>query len=684
MNDTESSLLDACDDYESFDAFFESPYIDVDEWRALPARHRYVHGGFEGCATRFSYYFPDAAGYGQRFVQHLEGGMGGNENTLSNETGPYRAFLGFALSCGAYVVETNQGHDGPRFCAKAGGDASVYGHRAAAECARFSRHLAIQIYGEVPNYGYLCGGSGGGVRSVLCMEKVSGLWDGAVPWTLGDPEMSSFFSAQLLVKTLLGSDKIRALVDTVDPGGSGDVFVGLDTDQREALARLYRYGFPRGGEWSMLPDGFSADLLLWTWEADELRSFDPSFFVDFWTEPGYIGADRPDLLAASRVKQTATVRRVLTSRELEGLPGSKVAILRRPPDTPLGIELDTDCSGNFVGARIDITTGSGAGRSMYCQQQLGSILVGGGLGEDAMAAFSGVESGDEISLDNRDFLAYIHYHRYRVEPERQEFRSVTVDGRPMFPSRPQKTLSPIFGEIAAQTGRINGKMVLLQNRLDTTGWPFAATSYSARVREWLGDTTDGQFRIWWNDNAEHVAPTMTADAPSRLINFEGAVQQAIRDVIAWVELDEAPPASTAYTYTADCALELPDQASERRGIQSVVSLRANGSARADVGPGEEVMLDAVAEVPAGAGVLIDIEWDLDGSGVFATYGGEACPLGARVDVRVAHAYEKPGIYFPSVRMTSSRHGDRDDPYGRVTNLACARVVVSSAFDRRLV
>ncbi len=30
----------------SKDPQFDKPYVDLDEWRDEPARHRYVHGGF--------------------------------------------------------------------------------------------------------------------------------------------------------------------------------------------------------------------------------------------------------------------------------------------------------------------------------------------------------------------------------------------------------------------------------------------------------------------------------------------------------------------------------------------------------------------------------------------------------------------------------------------------------------
>src|SRR5215469_1373672 len=65
------------------DSRFGAPFIDVDEWRDQPARHRYVHGGFEDTHTRFSFYFPPAEKYRGRFFQYLEGGAGGHDNLLA-------------------------------------------------------------------------------------------------------------------------------------------------------------------------------------------------------------------------------------------------------------------------------------------------------------------------------------------------------------------------------------------------------------------------------------------------------------------------------------------------------------------------------------------------------------------------------------------------------------------------
>ena len=53
------------------DTVFKSPFIDIDEWRDTPVRHRYVHGGFEGTETRFSFYFPSKEDYAGHFFQYI-------------------------------------------------------------------------------------------------------------------------------------------------------------------------------------------------------------------------------------------------------------------------------------------------------------------------------------------------------------------------------------------------------------------------------------------------------------------------------------------------------------------------------------------------------------------------------------------------------------------------------------
>ncbi|MBN2665414.1 MAG: hypothetical protein JXR67_02800 [Bacteroidales bacterium] len=49
--------------FQTTDSIFDNPYIDLDEWRDNPVRHRYIHGGFEGNGT----YFPTLRIAAQRF-----------------------------------------------------------------------------------------------------------------------------------------------------------------------------------------------------------------------------------------------------------------------------------------------------------------------------------------------------------------------------------------------------------------------------------------------------------------------------------------------------------------------------------------------------------------------------------------------------------------------------------------
>ena len=54
---------DLAKEFSTNDELFKEPYIDKDEWRTEPVRHRYIHGGFKGTDTRFSFYFPSIEKY---------------------------------------------------------------------------------------------------------------------------------------------------------------------------------------------------------------------------------------------------------------------------------------------------------------------------------------------------------------------------------------------------------------------------------------------------------------------------------------------------------------------------------------------------------------------------------------------------------------------------------------------
>src|SRR3954451_3510275 len=291
------------------DPFFGPAFIDIDEWRDAPVRHRYVHGGFEGTDTRFSFYFPPAERYEGRFLHTLEGGNGGHENTVAQPFGDSFAGIEFAFSRGAYMVESNQGHFGDDLSILST-EPTIHAYRASAQSARYSKEVAAEMYGSPPHHGYVLGGSGGSARCILCLEKCPDVWQGAVPFIMGHASSWSVgFSVQAHAARLLG-DKIDDVIDAVEPGGSGDPFAGLTSQQRDALAAMYRCGFPRGGEASFGTSGYVGTFAS---HVPELMHFDPTYFDDFWTVPGYAGADGE--LDTALVDEKTTVTQVVTASE---------------------------------------------------------------------------------------------------------------------------------------------------------------------------------------------------------------------------------------------------------------------------------------------------------------------------------------------------------------------------------
>src|ERR1700723_3033346 len=141
--------------YSVTDKYFGKPYIDRDEWRDRPVRHRNVHGGFEGTATRFTFYFPLKEYYQGRMFQPLEGAHAGHEDAFSGAMGEMLGGLEMiGQRLGGYMVESNSGHIGDDVDPRAGDDPTLYGYRASIEAARSSKHVAAQVYGAPPKYAY--------------------------------------------------------------------------------------------------------------------------------------------------------------------------------------------------------------------------------------------------------------------------------------------------------------------------------------------------------------------------------------------------------------------------------------------------------------------------------------------------------------------------------------------------
>src|SRR4051794_33375907 len=133
------------------DTLFKEPYVDVDEWRDKPVRHRYVHGGVKGNDTRFFFYFPPKEKNQGRFFQYITP-FPDNENLSQGASGEEDK-IGFSVTHGAYFIETNEGGR-IDFLKPTAGDPTIGAYRVNAASAQFSRVIAAQIYGGKRPYGY--------------------------------------------------------------------------------------------------------------------------------------------------------------------------------------------------------------------------------------------------------------------------------------------------------------------------------------------------------------------------------------------------------------------------------------------------------------------------------------------------------------------------------------------------
>jgi hypothetical protein len=686
------------DGYTVTDDFFGRPFIDVDEQRELPYPHRHVHGGFENTDTRFRFWFPPADRYQGRMFNPLSGAHGGTEDFFGSPFGEMIGGLGTCFRLGGYMVESNQGHIGDEIDARGGNDPTLYGHRASAEVARFSKYVAAQIYGEPPHHSYVFGGSGGGRRSPLCLENAPGVWDGALPFMGGGDVLEPgntqcvkgaqniSFATMFNVQRLLG-DRINDVIDAMAPGGSGDPFAGLSTHEREELASLYRQGYPRGDE-RMIAEQMG-QIWLWSATADLLAEQDPSYFERFWTQPGYVGHDLPSAVEGDVIDVELTVTRGVTIGDLitdsayaapEYGSARRMAYIRQgmgaPDDLPVGVEVAGVGDGYRLGVGVRMLDGKAAGRQLYCTDFAGDVFFCDGRGEASILRFTDVAPGDRVRLDNRRFLAYCYWARHHLLPD-PVFDSFRVDGSAIHPQHEAPFQSPLMG--VAYSSQYEGRLMWVHHTHDCSLWPPQGVAYRNAVLGAQGAEAMAQkFRLRWTEHAEHVPPMILSSAPGRaantmLVDYMPVIEQSLQDLVDWVERG-VDPAATSFEYH-DGLVTLPATAAERGGIQPVVTLSANGGARAAVNVGEAVELNVDVSVPPGAGTVIAIAWDVDGSGAFAITHDDIDGSRATESRAMTHTFDAPGTYFVTALAHSHREGDVAATARRIPNLAQVRVVV---------
>ena len=703
QNDLSLAGKDLTHDFVTKDTLFKSPYIDKDEWRDEPVRHRYIHGGFAGTETRFSFYFPSKENYQGRFYQYITP-FPDNENLSQGASGSEDK-IGFSIGNGAYFIETNEG--GKMDFSKPGppSNPTIGAYRANAACAQFSKTVAEKIYGQHRVYGYCFGGSGGAYRTVGGIENTEGVWDGAVPYVLGSPmAIPNVFTVRMYAMRVL-KDKFPQIIDALEPGGSGDMYAGLSEEEKAALQEVTKMGFPPQSWFGYKNMGIHGFLVLYQGVVMADRKY---FTDDFWNTPGYLGANAPASLLKARIQQVTKVKMGISQdkavemglvkpvspqergtadaawRSIGGIEGTM----------PVAFELeDMMPDVGFMGGDLIIKSGAAAGKTLQLTKVDGNKVA---LGPADPSVLLQIKPGDTVQVDNSNFLAVQTYHRHQVPassveyPEWNQFRD--SDGKPLYPQRPMQ-LGPMFTMGAAgvlPTGKFKGKMILLESLWDREAFPWQADWYRSKVKEHLGDSTDNYFRLWYTDHALH-GDIAREDDPTHTVSYLGVLQQALLDLSTWVEKG-IPPASTTNYKIVDGQVIVPATAEERKGVQPVVTVKVNGGKRADVKVGQQVTFTAVIEVPKNMGKVVAASWNFEGLPAdvekSAGWNFEASDIfpvkakfvpsdktGSRVTVTTTHSFSKAGTYFPTLRVASQRNGDSKTPFTRIENLDRVRVVV---------
>lgn len=675
------------------DPQFQKGFIDIDEMRTrslddgreLP--YRYMHGGFEGTDVKFSFCFPEKEAYEGRFYQYLSPFPGPDEELASLPVPGEDDKIAFCLTHGAYYVESNMGSK----AIFTNGDDNTITHRSSAASAEYSRVMAQKVYGyEHRPYGYVYGGSGGGYRTIACIENTNA-FDGGAPYVIGSPYAIPNCQTTRAYAERILRHKIPQIMDAVDAGGSGDPYKDLNDEEAAALKEATLFGYPLKSWFCSadLNDG-SLPVLM-----SGIKGMDPQYFEDYWNVPGYLGADPDGSAAKDRICMDAKIAYI-------NVPGLKEQILEGKIDTRNGVddawkkmivsdEMDDEPwvelqdvlpeKDYYVkGAVMTFLTGDAKGKHLQIGKiEENRVYLTEGFGMDSIVeTLQLLKKDDAIHMDNSDYVAVQTYHRHQV-PTRDyhawdQFRN--EEGDPLYPQQ-KMLLGPNFcgnGPGCKENGLIQAKVMIVAALMDEQAYPWQADWYRRKIA-FVHDGNDADYcRLWYFDHALHGDTAASVDE-LRVVTYLPGLKQALVDLAAWVEKGIEPLPSSNYHVNVG-SVEVADSADERGGIQPVVHATANGSKCAYVKAGESVRFVAEAEVPKNAGVLTYVEWSFEGETDFPYKDEfELKNEGKCGTSTIEHTFEKPGTYFVVVRVKSQRDGDKSEPFTQVKNLDRVRVVV---------
>jgi hypothetical protein len=539
---------------------------------------------------------------------------------------------------------------------------AVASHRHEAAATKVAKAYANKLYGNTARiYSYFWGCSGGGTVAMAAAENVTGVWDGVEPQcigTSGDAPYHSFLW-QAHYTMAIPAAKREAIAAAAVPGGTGDIYAGLNPEEKAVLNEFLAAGYP-------LPIiGSHFKSLIGLVDPIDIRLADPTYEEDFWSKPGYEGVTPPNYLKAAKVDGWATITGI--TRDAAGTP---TAIQFDPatvpalgsigdsyleywvygpdgqtrlidPNRAVGVPTDNKRRFSLVG-KLDPAAGTLALTGSLPQQMGPALPI-----VNSPVLLASLKVGSKVRVNNRFVLAMYYYPRHSNIPGGRSYDQYrNADGSPKYPQRPDISVlshsnyRTMGGRI--ETGAIKTKVMVIEGRSDNLSWPIFNASYAERIQRTLGPRADGMMRFYMHDNGRHA----------RGGGEEGVFQQSIQDLMAWAEKGIVPPRSTRYTIRNGQVIP-PDSAAERHGLQPVMSLTANGVSRAAAGVGQPVNLAAKLEMPPGTGQIVQYTWTIAGTADPATVIAKPLPL---VSATRTVKFDKPGEYVVRLTVNGQRDG----------------------------
>jgi hypothetical protein len=537
-------------------------------------------------------------------------------------------------------------------------------HRHEAAATRVAKTIANRLYGKTDRiYTYMWGCSGGGIVGMAAAENTTGIWDGVQPQCLGPTGVATYHSFfwQAHYTMAIPQAKREAIAAAAAPGGTGDIYAGLNEEEKAVLNEFIAAGYPL----QVIGNHFQRFMPLV--DPIDMRMFDPTYEYDFWSKPGYAGSDPPDYLKAALVDGWATITDI--SRDTDG----NITALQFDPATvpklgtigdayleywvygpdgetrlidPVRVEgkpIDNKRRYSLIG-NLDPATGtltmSGIANAAF-ERRPWPI-------ENSPILLNALKVGSKVRINNRFILSIYFYPRHSNIPgDRSHDQYRNADGSAKYPQRQDvsalahQQLRVMGGRI--ESGDINTRIMIIEGMGDNLSWPIFNASYAERVQRALGpEKADQMMRFYLHDNGNH---SVGGGAP-------GVWRQSIADMIDWVEMGIAPPPSVRYSIRNGQVVAAP-RAAERGGLQPVLALNVEGAARATVDVNQPVNLSAMLEMPPRTGYIVQYFWTVAGTEESPTNLARPQP---QLEVSRILSFDKPGTFIVRLTVSGQREG----------------------------